>query len=483
MSFRKFIQKQRNSLFLLFTVFGLSMALLAGLFFNLNQNNIDQAQASDYNREVAPGERFEITFWYGNESGQDQGDTVANIEIRLGTTLEIEKIYEVFDTAGDGDFENENKYEICKDFMKNMPLTSANPLRKRMFYLPRSANNLNACSGTTFNSGTEFDSTVLPQGDFRTKQHFGKIVFEVRLREDVLEMNNLAATSGDGTYQVGDLLNVDNFQGGYVRFQAGVEGRESDIVPSEGYYAIKIGEPTEPEKQPLVQAHLPNGGLTTGQSFAQATNLNCSQAIAGQKIQCTGSLPEGYIAPTTGNLRLNVENQPQAVCDFSSERNFTCNNMEVGQETGQKKIQAAIENGNREDTGKTIQVLPSQEMDGDTYLLDASSIVFSPSRDNPAVFGQQDLGITVNHLANVSQCVIKVREHGSSSAWQTLVTTTNNRTCSTTFPKGQQNQHRWDFSIQLVDSNNHNWKSEPSYFMRLGAISIVEISACVADNC
>lgn len=577
MSFQKFIQNRRNLLFTSFIVIVLTVTALAGSFIGINYFFQEEAFAH-YNREVSPGESFEITFWYGNEAGRDEGDSIANIEIWLGTTLEIQRIYEVFDTTGDGNHENEQKFELCQDFLRPVPLT--NPLRRRMFYLPRSANDPNNCSGTTLANGNEYGPIILPQGNFSTRTNFGKIVFEVKLREDILDIMNLAATSDDGTYQVGDLLNTDNFQGGFVRFKAGVLGRESDIVPSEGFYTIKIGEPLEAEdeylthenmdraienlsctpeiitpngsitcegslaegyrapeenlelsledggsrvcefresgftcsdiiagpsegvknirarvgdripqntgetvlvqasKVPITQENLVNGGLIAGQDFATATNLNCGDAIAGQETQCTGTLPGNYIAPESGKLKLNIENQDQVECSFVSDTNFFCNNMPVGEESGRKKVQAAIGSETPTDTGRTIEVFPSDdEYEDGIYLIDSSRIIFSPSKDNPAVYGKEDLNLTVIHLNNIQECTIGYRKHGTEDSWQNLTTDINEKTCSTILAKELQDQHRWEFSIYLRDENSHRWRSDPSYFMRLGAISFVEIRA------
>jgi hypothetical protein len=586
MPFKKILKSKRNKIFaLVFTSLALVVAVAVSFFSSslssFNNSNLNQAFASDVNKEAFPGERFEISFFYGNEAGQDQGDTVANMEIRLGTTLEIEKIYDVFDTNGDGNFDNETKYEICKEYMAPMPLNSTNPLRRRMFYLPRSANNASQCSGTVFTSGTQYGNITLPQGNSETGVNFGKVVFQVRLKENILSMPNLATSEN---YQIGDLLNNDNFQGGYVKFQAGVRNRESDIVPSEGSYSIKIIEARQQDRPltqsnmqdaiesivctpktvaqnqsincqgslntgytqpggnfelsipgggssvcqfqgknftcnninvgqtegsktvqgkvgngtpqnmretinveaqrratPITDANLNNGGLVSGQDFATATQLNCTQAIAGGQIQCTGKLPNGFKSPETGQLKLNVEGQAPVVCTFSNDVDFVCNNMPVGTETGQKKIQATTSNQPPKDTGKVIQAEPNTG--GQVLLLPDTSISFTPNKNNPAVYGKQDLLVNINHTANITDCAIKVREYGTNNNWTTLQTQTNGKTCSTTFAKENQNQNKWEFSIEITDSEGKRWKSEPSYFMKLGAISIVEITSCIANEC
>ncbi len=97
------------------------------------------------------------------------------------------------------------------------------------------------------------------------------------------------------------------------------------------------------------------GGIN-GQTFAAATNLQCSDAVAYSTTTCTGTLPAGITPPATG-LKLNVEGQTGITCTFTAQ-NFTCANMPAGSTTGTRKIQAAVGTNAPADTGKTINVTP-----------------------------------------------------------------------------------------------------------------------------
>jgi hypothetical protein len=98
-----------------------------------------------------------------------------------------------------------------------------------------------------------------------------------------------------------------------------------------------------------------SGGIN-GQTFAQATNLVCADAAVNTTTTCTGTLPAGISAPTTG-LKLNVEGQTSSTCTFTGQ-NFSCPNLAVGSTTGVRKIQGAIGTNTPADTGKTITVSP-----------------------------------------------------------------------------------------------------------------------------
>jgi hypothetical protein len=121
----------------------------------------------------------------------------------------------------------------------------------------------------------------------------------------------------------------------------------------------------------LNSTHLQPGGLINGKTFAEATGLNCLDALAGTTTTCTGTLPKGYTSPTNGKLKLNVDGQSQVECTFTnpgaSGASFTCVNMPVGNQTttagNLKDIQAAVDNlplndpgSNKVNTGEQINI-------------------------------------------------------------------------------------------------------------------------------
>lgn len=468
---KRFFSKKSNKVFsIIATGVILFSAILGFGFWSVLNDNNKEARADGIIRKVAPGEQIQINYWYANVYGADQGDTKANLQIDLGNVFKIDRIYDVFDTSGDGDLENETEYDLCMD-----DIIQVGTIRRRFFYTPRSAEQVFQDSSAECAPGKTtnvLEPVVLPQAEqFPASSgkeggiNFGRVTVIATLRPDVFSVEN-AATGSNFTF--GDDLQGDNNQWAYsiFRTQAGsadtTESKEGmrfqlvghfvnpadvtnvvckdeegndqilvgdtavctfqlDPLPEGQYYAIptdfevQISDadesvdynscrildnntpnvriecdniPTEgatpnPEAPvnltsngeteevgtvdlyinliPLDPTHLVDGGLIPGQTFAEATNLSCEDALANTTTNCTGTLPAGYTAPEDGVLKLNVEGQPQVECVFAENNvDFTCNNLPVGSEIttagNLKDIQAAIDDSEPVNTGEQINI-------------------------------------------------------------------------------------------------------------------------------
>jgi hypothetical protein len=472
---KKFFNNKRNKFI---TGALLGVVLVAGIFgfgvWNLNQSEINQAKASDIT--VSPGGNVRISFWYGNETDEDQGNTKGNLEVRIGTYLQVQKMYDVFDANGDGNFDNETMYEVCTNYLTNLPPTNPNATRKRMFYIPRSANNTNSCSGTIVQSADNLQTIALPLGNKTTRENFGRLIVDAKLDQNVL--NYLNDATGEN-YKMGDVLAQDlNFQGASAAFRTQVGTRT--INTSNASFSLTIGNVSI---IPITPTNLTTGGLIPSQTFDQATNLTCQEPITvGGISTCSGSLPNGFTAPTTGSLALNFQGQSPVNCIFAANgKDFTCSNMPVGNTAGDFPIQAQVNGSTPTNTGEvvTVAIDPKDAL----YLFPSSAIEFTPTKQNPAIYGEENLVITLNHNTNITECTIRIRQYGTQNQWTDLNGQINGNKCIATFPKASQNSPRWDFDLRITDTDGYKWGANPSYFMYYGAISLIEISACNVDEC
>jgi hypothetical protein len=591
---KKFFNKKKNKFI---TGALLGVVLVAGIFgfgvWNLNQSEINQAKASDIT--VSPGGNVRISFWYGNETDEDQGNTKGNLEVRIGTYLQVQKMYDVFDANGDGNFDNETMYEVCTNYLTNLPPTNPNATRKRMFYIPRSANNTNGCSGNVVASADTLQTIALPLGNKTTRENFGRLIVDAKLDQNVL--NYLNDATGEN-YKMGDVLAQDlNFQGASAAFRTQVGTRTINtsnanfsltignvsiipitptnltpggMIPSQtfdqatnltcqspaqvnsttscngtlpasfiapstplklnlqgqtsvtctfasnqktftcinmpsgsnsGTFPVQasigtstptntgenveiLADPVNPIPViPITPTNLATGGLIPGQTFDQATNLTCQEPVTvGGTSTCSGSLPNGFTAPATGSLALNVQGQSPVNCIFAANgKDFTCSNMPVGNTAGQFPIQSQVNGSTPTNTGEVVTV--ATDPTDPLYLFPSSAIEFTPTKQNPAIYGEENLVITLNHNANITECSIRIRQYGTQNQWINLNGQINGNKCIATFPKASQNSPRWDFDLRITDTNDYKWGANPSYFMYYGAISLIEISACNVDQC
>lgn len=146
--------------------------------------------------------------------------------------------------------------------------------------------------------------------------------------------------------------------------------------------------------QELTNDHLQEGGINPGETFADATGLECEDGQPGETVTCTGTLPDGYFEPGDG-LQIGTEDGGLYECEFDGQ-DFTCE-ITLVDEVGQQPVLVAIGDGDPVDTGTTVTV-------GGTLIEDSSNpgrpVYSSINITNASGF---DLpGRTENSFGNIS---------------------------------------------------------------------------------
>jgi hypothetical protein len=213
-----FLKQKSTKIFIVLTVIFTFVSLIAGYFVWQQFNNADIAKAAADTLPLVPGQSKTFMIYYGNELEPDPGTIQGLMEVRIGNTFQVSKMYDVFDTDFDGDYQEEAYYELCLSQLKTQ-----NPYRKRMLYIPRSADSTTQCSGqyATGNTTSDLKPMPLPQGEIITdtstvpattiRKGYGAIKVEGKLADNVLETIN---PETEDNYKFGDILQPDtNFQG------------------------------------------------------------------------------------------------------------------------------------------------------------------------------------------------------------------------------------------------------------------------------
>jgi hypothetical protein len=216
-----------------YAVLGVLLLLAIGVAVRevwLNQEASESAQAAGSITE-APGQKLTFNLFYENNTDEVvAGETTGLTEIHIGKQFDILSLEETFDVDGDGSLEDENTYEVCTDgFQQENKLGTY--VANRLWYVHRSANDLQSCSGQIGSSKDDLQPVELPKG------HQGRLELTVRVQEKILEQVNPA----DGElFQLGDRLGWnENFSGVY--FVSKTSSGNTDVYESTATKDVILG--------------------------------------------------------------------------------------------------------------------------------------------------------------------------------------------------------------------------------------------------
>jgi len=110
------------------------------------------------------------------------------------------------------------------------------------------------------------------------------------------------------------------------------------------------------------------------------------------------------------------------------------------------------------------------------FLIESSSVKITPSKENPAIFGTQDLGISMENLPFMPvgcQVMIKSR----SSEWRVLPSAISGGSCKMVLPKVEQNALTWQFRIRITDNSGKIHGINLDHALQSGAMATLSGSA------
>ncbi len=109
-------------------------------------------------------------------------------------------------------------------------------------------------------------------------------------------------------------------------------------------------------------------------------------------------------------------------------------------------------------------------------------LFFSPEKSNPAKYGTEDLIIGLADKVNgedIKTCKISSRKYGTTNNFVDITDSENATatTCSATISASNQAFNQYDLLVEVETVGGNFYTANPSYFLKLGAIGLVVISA------